>query len=212
MSTFPKGRAAVNAYYGNPANADGSLNEDWQRENVIVVDLPYPMVTSWDGKTVTRVQFHKLAAPSLVKVISAIKQRVEDALRIEAKKEIPVQEMRERMAVKFGKAVGTPENDKLVSGSYDQMVAPRVQPRLHTLGLDVLGGTFAFRKIRGASSLSTHSYAIGIDLDPANNALGNTTGGMPLFAVELFKKEGWTWGGDFKGRKDWMHFQACAGI
>jgi hypothetical protein len=212
MSKFPNGRADVNAFYGNPAKPDGSLNPQWQTENIIVVNLPYPMVTSWDGQKVTKVQIHRKCADALLASFSDILQAVKDTLRIEAKKEIPLEEMRERMAVKYGKAVGSKENDNLVSGSYDLMVSPRVGPRLHTLGLDVLGGTFNFRAIRGASSLSLHSYGAAIDLDPSNNALGDVKGAMPAFSVAIFKKHGATWGGDFKGRKDPMHFQWASGV
>jgi hypothetical protein len=31
---------------------------------------------------------------------------------------------------------------------------------------------------------------------------------MPADVVALFKAEGWRWGGDYHGRKDWMHFEA----
>jgi hypothetical protein len=31
---------------------------------------------------------------------------------------------------------------------------------------------------------------------------------MPSDVVVLFKQEGWRWGGDYHGRKDWMHFEA----
>jgi hypothetical protein len=33
---------------------------------------------------------------------------------------------------------------------------------------------------------------------------------MPRFAVDAFKAQGFKWGGDYKGRKDWMHFEAVA--
>ncbi len=212
MGTFPDGRTAATAFYGNPAGADGNLDPKWERANIIVVTLPYPMVTSWDNEIVHKVQFHKKAADALVAALTEIKHQVELDLRIEAKRDIPVEAMQHKMLEKFGKAIGTPENDKLVSGSYDAMVEAKLQTRLHTLGLDVLGGTFNFRKIRGASGLSTHSYGVAIDLDPGHNALGSTTGGMPPFAVTAFKKQGLTWGGDYKGRKDFMHFQACSGF
>lgn len=34
-------------------------------------------------------------------------------------------------------------------------------------------------------------------------------GAMPDAVVQCFKSEGWFWGGDFKSRKDPMHFQAA---
>ena len=33
-------------------------------------------------------------------------------------------------------------------------------------------------------------------------------GRMPADAVALCKAEGWRWGGNYHGRKDWMHFEA----
>lgn len=72
------------------------------------------------------------------------------------------------------------------------------------------GGIYAARPIRGASRLSTHAWGIAIDLNPATNALG-TKGSMDPRVVELFKAAGFTWGGDFTGRKDPMHFQFCSG-
>jgi len=53
-----------------------------------------------------------------------------------------------------------------------------------------------------------HSWGCAIDLDPANNGLGDRT---PKFArypkiIEAFKKEGWVWGGDWSNY-DGMHFQ-----
>jgi hypothetical protein len=36
-------------------------------------------------------------------------------------------------------------------------------------------------------------------------------GKIPEWVVKAFKDEGWTWGGDFKSRKDLQHFQAASG-
>lgn len=72
------------------------------------------------------------------------------------------------------------------------------------------GGIYAPRLIRGADRSSTHSWGIAIDLNPAQNALG-TKGSMDPRVVARFKEAGFTWGGDFTGRKDPMHFQYCSG-
>ena len=64
-----------------------------------------------------------------------------------------------------------------------------------------------------AKSLSLHSWGIAIDFTPGENTMGGTDGHggpsklrqHPAF-VEVFKKAGWTWGGDWK-MKDDMHFQ-----
>ena len=84
--------------------------------------------------------------------------------------------------------------------------------------LDRYGGGFIFRPIRGVdgkttvNKLSTHAYGAAIDLAPALNPLGAFYNPakkmMPHEVIEIFKKEGWFWGGDFKSRPDCMHFQA----
>jgi hypothetical protein len=80
---------------------------------------------------------------------------------------------------------------------------------IHAVGLDQYDGCYNFRNVRGASHLSMHSYGAAIDFDAAHNPLGATTGRMPPEVVAIFKAEGWRWGGDYSGRKDWMHFEAC---
>jgi hypothetical protein len=64
-----------------------------------------------------------------------------------------------------------------------------------------------------ARSLSLHSWGIAIDFDPPINHMGGEDGhgnpsklrSTPLF-VDVFRRAGWTWGGDWKMRDD-MHFQ-----
>jgi hypothetical protein len=82
--------------------------------------------------------------------------------------------------------------------------------QLHANGLDQYDGCYNYRSVRGATHLSMHAYGAAIDLDAADNPLGATHGKMPRDVVTLFKAEGWRWGGDYSGRKDWMHFEACS--
>jgi hypothetical protein len=82
------------------------------------------------------------------------------------------------------------------------------QNAIEARGLDRFGGAFNFRNIRGSTHLSNHAYGCAIDIDPAHNPLGAKTGRMPADVVALFRAEGWRWGGDYQGRKDWMHFEA----
>lgn len=183
MSTpIPNGRAQTNAVYGNPAGGD-SVDPTWFARNIVSVELPYRMVLSWDrGQTVRKVQFHRLAADDLKAILAEIWNQV----RAEVKK-------------KHGYGLKTPEYDKLTYA------------RLRELGLDILGGTFNYRPIRGAKSLSTHSYGIAIDFDPARNGLGDHDGAMPGWVVEIFERYGWVWGGRWT-RPDFMHFQRARGV
>lgn len=73
------------------------------------------------------------------------------------------------------------------------------------------GGCFSYRPKRAGSKLSTHSWAIAIDINPETNAMG-TKGNMHPGIVEIFEEHGFKWGGDWPARsKDPMHFQYCTG-
>lgn len=61
--------------------------------------------------------------------------------------------------------------------------------------------------IAGSSNMSLHSYAIAIDLNYEGNELGDSTPAMDRNVVKIFKKHGFFWGGDYRGRKDGMHFE-----
>lgn len=71
------------------------------------------------------------------------------------------------------------------------------------------GGIYNQRSIRGRSSHpSTHSWGIAIDLEPAKYPLGSTDR-FPVAIVDIFKRAGFFYGGDFRSRLDPMHFQLC---
>lgn len=82
---------------------------------------------------------------------------------------------------------------------------------------------FNYRVIHGTDKLSNHSYGIAVDINPKQNpyiagkkiqpkgakynkkAVGTIT--PESVVVEAFKKRGWEWGGDWKSRKDYQHFE-----
>jgi len=83
---------------------------------------------------------------------------------------------------------------------------------IRKLGIDLFGGCFNYRKMRGGSKLSTHSWGISIDLDPSRNRLkeNHQTARFARKAyepmIDIF------YGNNFEslGREkdyDWMHFQ-----
>jgi len=70
---------------------------------------------------------------------------------------------------------------------------------------------YCFRNVRGSSdNLSNHSSGTAIDLNATKHPLGHAGTFSPMQIVliqALCKKYGLTWGGDYKGRKDEMHFE-----
>lgn len=84
------------------------------------------------------------------------------------------------------------------------------------LGLDLFGGCYNYRKMRGGSSWSMHSWGIAVDLDPANNQLkwgrDRATFAKPVY--EPFWKIVESHGFTSLGRKynyDYMHLEATSG-
>jgi len=86
-----------------------------------------------------------------------------------------------------------------------------IQANVANIGANQFGGCYADRMIRGSSkNISNHAFGAAIDIDPDRNPLGAKTGKMSPIVINAFKREGWLWGGDYKGRKDWMHFEAVS--
>jgi hypothetical protein len=74
------------------------------------------------------------------------------------------------------------------------------------------GGCYNYRPVRGGSSLSLHSWGIAIDLNVEDNPLGSTHPKQPQILIDTFKAHGFFWGGDYRHRRDPMHFQRSAGF
>jgi hypothetical protein len=74
------------------------------------------------------------------------------------------------------------------------------------------GGAYECRRKRiGRSKFSTHTWGIAIDLNTLTNPMG-TDGNQPKKLVDIFRRHGFKWGGDWYGIYcDPMHFQYCTG-
>jgi hypothetical protein len=73
---------------------------------------------------------------------------------------------------------------------------------------DEYAGCYYPRFIAGTTSLSNHSFGLALDLNTPGNQRG-TVGEMDRGVVDVFKKWGFAWGGDW-GYTDPMHFEMDA--
>jgi hypothetical protein len=75
-----------------------------------------------------------------------------------------------------------------------------------------LGG-HNLRRIRGGSGWSQHAYGNAIDINPEENPMlqGKLQTNLPANVSEMAAKYGLSWGGDWKNRKDAMHFEWMGG-
>jgi len=95
--------------------------------------------------------------------------------------------------------------NKLIKDRLQQTFFDLVQTGLSS-EIKTYDGCFNIRKKRGLGSLSLHSFGLAIDLNAAWNQLGKPSSWSDSF-VEVWRKNGWECGADWKGRKDAMHFQ-----
>jgi hypothetical protein len=105
---------------------------------------------------------------------------------------------------------------KLLTSNFSNVFAELLEyygyEKLVELGIDLYGGCFNYRKMRGGSDWSRHSFGIAIDLDPSRNLLEehSTTArfARPEYKpmIDAFYNNGFISLGVEKNY-DWMHFE-----
>lgn len=95
---------------------------------------------------------------------------------------------------------------------FNDLLAEYKMAEIERLGIDLFGGCFNYRKMRGGSSWSKHAWGIAVDLDPARNKLKETAKtarfARPEYQkmIDVFYKNGFINLGIEKGY-DFMHFE-----
>ncbi len=121
-----------------------------------------------------------------------------------------------RLAWDKNAKVNTMRCHKLVAQNFtnvfNELLAVYGLAKIQELGIDLFGGCFAFRAMRGGSDYSRHSWGIAIDLDPERNQLKESDKtarfARPEYKemIDIFYKHGFVNLGVEKNY-DWMHFE-----
>ena len=121
-----------------------------------------------------------------------------------------------RLAWDIKTEVKTMRCHKLVAENFTNVFTELLEvyglPKIKELGIDLFGGCFNFRAMRGGSDYSRHSWGIAIDLDPERNQLKTPYSKSNFSKKEyselhrIFKKNGFVNLGVEKGY-DAMHFE-----
>jgi hypothetical protein len=171
--------------YGPPYNMDGTLNRAWYEENIIEVELPFPLrPTTALHKTILTVEFHKVAAPSLRQAFCKVFDHARDVVKHH-----------------YGY--------DLTTGFYDE----KAKQLLRELSLDCCLETFNFRRKAGSDRYSSHAYGAAINMNPGvYNVYDQKQPTLPRWYIDCFRSSGFQWGGDRRVSPELYHFQACSGI
>ena len=101
--------------------------------------------------------------------------------------------------------------DKLLN-VFNQLLAHYGYEKIVELGIDLFGGCFNFRAMRGGNSWSKHAFGVAVDLDPERNQLKETRKtarfARPEYKpmIDIFYKNDFVSLGVEKNM-DWMHFE-----
>jgi len=121
-----------------------------------------------------------------------------------------------RLAWDKGTVVTKMRCHNLVAGKFIKVFSQILKhyglEKIKELGIDLYGGCFNFRKMRGGSDWSRHSWGVAIDLDQERNQLKETKKtarfARPEYRpmIDIFYANGFVSLGVEKDY-DWMHFE-----
>lgn len=76
--------------------------------------------------------------------------------------------------------------------------------------IETFDGCYVERRVRGSNKMSLHSWAMAIDLNASKEKLGQVETHFTTPFIDIMVKYVF-WGGNYKGRKDPMHFSLFNG-